>query len=380
MTSLVDSDPAPATRTSNPWEGPTDWGFHAEEPQGALNGGVSHWCYWWNDDLKHRFTEAWGQDADELADELADSYAYMWPWFLGDLLSSRSPETAALVRSLLAADEALLERTQQTNSETVFTMSVIWGAFETVRERRTWEAPRWRDCPICGERFYGGDPPIWTYRQFGPSRYCTSCCFKARSGDDSVRRKGDVIDALTRLSSACDTIPPQAFAFLRLPLDLSPERRDAIMRGLIGMPPQERVKKVLRAPDWLAVLQTAGLVDSTWRPSRGTWCRAKDGHRCRSLLEKSIDDWLTAHGIEHECEPYWPKDEELNPNGRQRADWRLKSGAFVECAGMLEEADYRQRFERKVELAKRHGIKLYVLAPSDLMNLGKHLGAELPLA
>jgi hypothetical protein len=113
----------------------------------------------------------------------------MWPWLFEDQFSLRSPEAMLRLRAVLIADEGLIERAWGQNPEAVFMIGVIWGAFSTVRQRRTWEAPRWQDCPICGETFYGGEPPIWTYRQFGPSRYCTSCCFKARNGNPDLRRK-----------------------------------------------------------------------------------------------------------------------------------------------------------------------------------------------
>jgi hypothetical protein len=36
---------------------------------------------------------------------------------------------------------------------------------------------------------------------------------------------------------------------------------------------------------------------------------------CRSLLEKSVDDWLAQHGVAHKCEPRYPRHPELNPRG-----------------------------------------------------------------
>ena len=55
---------------------------------------------------------------------------------------------------------------------------------------------------------------------------------------------------------------------------------------------------------WLkALVASEVLSDGTRRTSYGTMTVAKDGHDCRSLAEKTIDDWLFAHGIEHEIEP-----------------------------------------------------------------------------
>lgn len=128
------------------------------------------------------------------------------------------------------------------------------------------------------------------------------------------------------------------------------------------------------ARDWLGVLQAVGIVGSAWRPSKGTWCRAEDGHRCRSLLEKSIDDWFHRHGVVHEPEPLWPRHETLNPSGRKRADWRLVDGTFVGCAGLLTDRDYARKIEAKRLLAECHGIPLIVVGSSDVTRL------EIPFA
>jgi hypothetical protein len=75
------------------------------------------------------------------------------------------------------------------------------------------------------------------------------------------------------------------------------------IRALAGMPPVQTIKQVLGQQDWFGVLRAAGVVGETWRPSRGALCVGTDGHRCRSLLEKAIDDWFAAKAIPHECEP-----------------------------------------------------------------------------
>jgi hypothetical protein len=53
--------------------------------------------------------------------------------------------------------------------------------------------------------------------------------------------------------------------------------------------------------DWLA---RAGLLTEGFRTSRGVTVMAKDGHICRSLLERQIDDFFYDNGIEHETEPH----------------------------------------------------------------------------
>jgi len=127
---------------------------------------------------------------------------------------------------------------------------------------------------------------------------------------------------------------------------------------------------------WLDI----GLIQArpdTWRPSRGTWCDASDGHRCRSLLEKAIDDWFTANSIPHECEPKWPRHAELNPSGAKRADWLLPDGTYVECAGMLESEDYAKKIAVKQQLSRALGLPLIVVGPTDMHRLGQIFGDEM---
>lgn len=348
----------------------SNWGWVAEDPRGALGGSVRQWCFWWNEDVQERFEQIWGADADELADELAGRFAFVWPWMIADVLPTRAVRTQTRVEALLA-DEGLIQRANGTNPLTVMSVSTTWGAFHAVRKRRSWDRPIIRTCPACGTEFFAGEVPVWTYRQFGPSRYCKACCFRSRDGAPEPQKHDSVIAAVRELAAASQSIPKQAFAFESIPLDISEDRRDRLVRALRAMPPVATIKKALRTSDWLGVLQAAGIVGDGWRPSRGTWCRASDGHRCRSLLEKSIDDWLSAHDIEHECEPAWPAHPVFNPSGRKRADWKLADGSYVECLGMMTDSTYLAKVKEKQALAETVGIQLYLVTPSDLLNLAR---------
>ena len=41
-------------------------------------------------------------------------------------------------------------------------------------------------------------------------------------------------------------------------------------------------------------------------PDMGTYCIARDGHMCNSLAEKTIDDFLSMHGVPARREPLYP--------------------------------------------------------------------------
>lgn len=105
------------------------------------------------------------------------------------------------------------------------------------------------------------------------------------------------------------------------------------MAGLIVAPTPTDAKGVL-GPTWLSVLQAADLVGDAWQPARGTYRLASDGHLCRSLAERTVDDFLTARGIAHVPEP-------TCPGSNSRADWGVPDGTFVEYAGLLSDVEDR---------------------------------------
>src|SRR5699024_4103951 len=89
-----------------------------------------------------------------------------------------------------------------------------------------------------------------------------------------------------------------------------------------------------KSSSWMKLLAEAGLINDGIRLVRGVVVPAKDGHLCRSLHEKAVDDFLHHHEIVHELEPHYPHDPVLNPNTRKRADWLLEDGTYVEMWGL----------------------------------------------
>lgn len=188
-------------------------------------------------------------------------------------------------------------------------------------------------------------------------------------------------ESLHRLATAIGGIPTQAMVATQntrslpvMPADLT--RRDEIIAALMMVPPLERFHAIW-GKTWIEVLQQTGLIDDYWRPSRGVFCKATDGTWMRSLAEKSVDDFLSAHGIAHEHEPSWPHDDDLNPSGRRRADWRLDDGTYVEYAGLMTEANYARKMLEKQQLAAKTGVPLIVLTYEDLLRLPERFSAWL---
>lgn len=84
---------------------------------------------------------------------------------------------------------------------------------------------------------------------------------------------------------------------------------------------------------------------------------AADRRLCRSLFERHVDDFFHHWNIAHEPEPHYPYDIELNTTG-PRADWLRADGTFVEALGLPDEEGYAAKVDRKLELARRTGMRV----------------------
>ena len=132
---------------------------------------------------------------------------------------------------------------------------------------------------------------------------------------------------------------------------------------------------------WLNVLVEAGvLTRNILKTPRGYMCLAEDGHLCRSLGEKNIDDWLYSNGIPHEREVRYPGSKAF------RADWKVGE-YFIEYWGLKGQEDYDEKMEIKKKLAQKYGISLISITPMELPFLDSKLkklkdeygGKELPI-
>lgn len=114
---------------------------------------------------------------------------------------------------------------------------------------------------------------------------------------------------------------------------------------------------------WLQALDAAGVLEGGVRKtSRGYICLAKDGHECRSIGEKIIDDYLFIHNISHEQEPHYPGER------RYRADWKVGE-YFIEFWGLKGEEDYDKKIEDKKVIAQQYQIPLIEITFEDLHHL-----------
>jgi len=102
---------------------------------------------------------------------------------------------------------------------------------------------------------------------------------------------------------------------------------------------------------------------------------AKDGHKCDSISEIIIDDWLFENHVPH-------IREYLYPERRYSCDF-VVNNIFIEFFGLVNAPDispnYMEIIKNKKEMCKKYNIRLIELYEKDLYNLDQTLGGKLEL-
>ncbi len=210
----------------------------------------------------------------------------------------------------------------------------------------------------------------------GGLAYCPSCVTRATGG--LLRDTGTdgpwtaaALWALRQLADIEFFGPPSQAQLNRLTVT-DPDTADAAMlaRFLVPRPAAAAIpaRHTRPARTWAGWLGMAGLLGEGLRTARGTLTVATDGHPCRSLLERHIDDYLHRWAIPHDIEPAYPRHPRLNTTGL-RADWRLEDGTYVEALGLPDEPAYAKKVARKRELAAATGTPLVTVTADDLNRL-----------
>lgn len=130
-------------------------------------------------------------------------------------------------------------------------------------------------------------------------------------------------------------------------------------------------KKARRAfGTWNKAIEAAG-----FKPNPVMFARkyiAKDGHKCDSFAEKIIDDWFYERKIAHKRSVPYPDNKELTADFVVGDRWI----EFFGLAGVIRK--YDKSHNKKLILAKKHGISLIKIYPKDLFpinNLEKVLAS-----
>ena len=307
----------------------------------------------WRPYSNRNISKWWTDEHDELLGRLIDQWQWHWYWEVADAVESM-PRTPAISSFLTTGNW------YNKVMKYAVTRAKSLGLVSQIRN------PQWKVCPLCQERFVEDSLPHPLVKRFGIDGldFCAPCLRDTVlwAGDNAGRRE-EIVTYLKDLTEVLQQIPHQGFGggigdFHGMDFN----QRLAVLRVLRRKPTVQRVKEVFGS--WLNALIAARVLDDdAIRRSRGIQCLARDGHVCRSLGEKTIDDYLHKHGIFHEKEP-------LYPEGNYRADFAV-SGAFVEYLGLRGNPEYDAKTEEKLRICRRHGIKIILIYPEDLLCLDK---------
>ncbi len=227
--------------------------------------------------------------------------------------------------------------------------------------------PKWKICPLCNQKFVEDSLPVPLAERLGIDHldFCAPCLRDTvlqGSGNDTASETS-ILEYMRGLAALIGRVPTQNFGEgMSDLLDIALTDRLDFLLLLQKKPTVERVKAVFGS--WLnALIQAGVLEDGTRRTSRGIQSIAKDGHLCLSLGEKTIDDFLYAHGIHHEKEPRYPE-------GNFRGDFKVGE-TFIEYFGLAGNPEYDTRVKEKMRICKKHNITLVAIYPQDLVSREK---------
>ncbi len=302
----------------------------------------------------------WAPNHDQLvADQIARKQ-WVWSWSITDEIVKATPQ--ATIEAWKKADPICRE----------YAWYNVLMCFAEARARqlgfdKAIRRPMWKTCLLCKQKFVEDSLPVPLVERLGIDRldFCAPCLRDTvlqGTGDDSASAES-IGKYLRALATAIGCVPTQNFGEGTTDLlDLDTKERVAVLKLLRRKPTVRRVKALFGS--WLnALIQAGVLEDGTRRTSRGIQTIAKDGHVCLSLGEKTIDDFLYAHGIHHEKEPRYPE-------GNFRGDFKVKK-AFIEYFGLAGDPDYDSKIKEKVRICRKHGITLVAIYPQDLVSQRK---------
>ncbi len=118
-----------------------------------------------------------------------------------------------------------------------------------------------------------------------------------------------------------------------------------------------------RFASWNQAIKSAGLDTNPVKFAKKYF--AKDGHKCDSLAEKIIDDWLYKRNAPHSRRIPYPE------NKRFTVDFVIED-CWIEFFGLHEEHKrYDEIRKEKLRIVRKHNLKLIEIFPGDLFPKNK---------
>ena len=108
---------------------------------------------------------------------------------------------------------------------------------------------------------------------------------------------------------------------------------------------------------WSKAIEAAGFVPNPVKFARKYI--ANDGHKCDSLAEMIIDDWLTVKNIFHEKSVRYP-------NTKFTADFKVNE-TYIEFFGLHgQHKTYDHLMNQKLQMVQKKKLKIVAIYPDDL--------------
>ena len=302
----------------------------------------------------------WTKHHDNLIINQIKEEQWYWPWNIADILIKNTSEEQ--INDWKETDPLCKD----------YAWYNILMYFAISRAKRKGflkeiKTPKWKYCHLCNHRFLENSLPYPLVQKIGINNidYCSPCLTDSllKNGNDMMK-KSDIIIYIKDLVELIERVPSQSYVqeIASEIKDFDSERRFKILTILKQKPSIKRVKSIFKS--WLKALVVAEILeDNTRKTSRGIQCIAKDGHVCLSLGEKTIDDLLYYHGINHSKEPSYPE-------GNYRGDFKIED-TILEYFGLVGNPDYDMKIDIKRDIAKRHSINLIEIFPEDLIDTQK---------
>lgn len=300
--------------------------------------------------------EWWTPEHDDVLRRAIHDWHWTWTWKVTDKLVAVTP-VEALQR--WQGKDRLCRKYAWYNVLMYFAQAraQVLGYTRAIRR------PERRNCPLCGEPFTEDSLPEPFVVRLGMANLdvCSVCMDAAILAPGRKYKTAEpVLAYIRKLADLAERVPPQGFGeSIGDLVDVPRDMRLGIIQHLKTKPSRATIKTLFGS--WFDALVAAEILDDgARRNSRGVQCRAKDGHMCHSLGEKTIDDTLFEMSIQHEREPPYP-------DSNYRADFKVGEH-IIEYFGLIGNADYDAKTEAKLTLAKAHRLQLICIYPADLVS------------
>jgi len=295
----------------------------------------------------------WSIQHDSLLKLLIDQYQWYFNWHISEEVEKSLPENVLVS---LRNFKAWYNRVMYFG----ISRAVKLGYTKKIRE------PKTKKCPLCHHNFLESAIPHSLAYRLGMDNldYCPLCLKELllRNTGNADSSPEEVLEYLNNLVNIINVIPHDSYGEYRNDL-LGLSKKDIynLLKLFQNKPSRDRILKLFGT--WNNALVKADILEDIRYSSRGIVTKALDGHLCRSLGEKTIDDFLYNHGIEHERDfPY--------PVGGYTVDFKTRR-YFIEYFGLVGDVDYDLKSKRKEKICRDNGIKLIKIFPEDLVNIAK---------